>query len=270
MKEATTMIQIKKVDETNSAQVIETLEADVLRHVFAFYDIQHDKEHTVMHAAFSGNRVEGYILTYTATDVLSVVLECQPEIAGTLLEKAPENHFIMHTAPNLLPEVQKRFPSEKHYLESWMMVKKGEANFFKSNCVRKLQKNSADASLLVGLFSTRKDRPEKEQKKYLAWIGKMPIYGVVLEDGLVAYAGSFIQLPQVWMIGGVYTDPNRRNRGYATLATSAITEEALKNSEAAALFARSDNYSAVRVYEKIGYRKIGEKMWVDVGTGLKP
>jgi len=68
----------------------------------------------------------------------------------------------------------------------------------------------------------------------------------------------------------VYTDPNQRNRGYATLATSAITEEALKNAEAAALFARSDNYSAVRVYEKIGYRKIGEKMWVDVGTGLKP
>jgi predicted GNAT family acetyltransferase len=49
-----------------------------------------------------------------------------------------------------------------------------------------------------------------------------------------------------------------------------VTEEALKYAETAALFVRSDNYSAIRVYEEIGYKKIGEKIWVDVGTGLKP
>jgi predicted GNAT family acetyltransferase len=72
------------------------------------------------------------------------------------------------------------------------------------------------------------------------------------------------------MIGRVYTQPTRRNKGYATLATSAITEEALGSAEAAALFVRSDNCPAVSVYEKIGYGKIGEKVWVDVGTGLRP
>ena len=87
---------------------------------------------------------------------------------------------------------------------------------------------------------------------------------------LISYAGSFIQLPQVWMIGGVYTHPQQRNKGYATLATSAVTQEALRKAEKAALFVRSNNYPAIRVYEKIGYRKIGEKIWVDVGTGLKP
>jgi hypothetical protein len=71
------------------------------------------------------------------------------------------------------------------------------------------------------------------------------------------------------MIGGVYTLPNHRNKGYATLATSAITQEALENSEAAALFVRSDNYPAIKAYGKIGYKKIGEKLWVDVGTGRK-
>jgi predicted GNAT family acetyltransferase len=49
-----------------------------------------------------------------------------------------------------------------------------------------------------------------------------------------------------------------------------VTEEALKNADVAALFARSDNLAAIKVYERIGYRKIGEKVWVDVGTGLKP
>jgi predicted GNAT family acetyltransferase len=44
----------------------------------------------------------------------------------------------------------------------------------------------------------------------------------------------------------------------------------LKNADAAALFVRSDNYSAIKVYEKIGYKKVGEKMWVDIETGRKP
>jgi predicted GNAT family acetyltransferase len=72
------------------------------------------------------------------------------------------------------------------------------------------------------------------------------------------------------MIGGVYTHPKHRNKGYSTLATSAVTEEALKNAETAALFVRSNNYPAIRVYEKVGYKKIGEKLWVDVGTGFRP
>jgi predicted GNAT family acetyltransferase len=72
------------------------------------------------------------------------------------------------------------------------------------------------------------------------------------------------------MIGGVYTAPEKRNRGFALLATSAVTHEALKRADAAALFVRSDNYPAIRVYEKIGYRKIGEEIWVDVGTGMMP
>jgi predicted GNAT family acetyltransferase len=124
--------------------------------------------------------------------------------------------------------------------------------------------------MLAKLLSTRKDRPERAMERYLRWISTLPLYGVFVNGKLVSYAGSFIQLPQVWMVGGVYTKPTRRNKGYATLATSAITEKGLRNAEATALFVRSDNYPAISVYKKIGYRKIGEKVWVDVGTGLRP
>jgi predicted GNAT family acetyltransferase len=101
-------------------------------------------------------------------------------------------------------------------------------------------------------------------------IGKQPIYGVFVNDEIVSYAGSFIQLPQVWMIGGVYTNPKHRNKGYATLATSAVTQEALENAKTAALFVRSNNHPAIRIYENIGYKKIGKKLWIDMGTGIKP
>jgi RimJ/RimL family protein N-acetyltransferase len=263
------MIVVEKVVENNKQRVIDSLRSDVIKHVFAFFDIQYEPEYTIMYAASENGNLKGYIIIYTALDFPSVVIECENDIAEKLIEYAPENHFIMHVPTNLLPLVRRKFPNVKDYVEDWMLVKKGQANFFKSEHVRGLGSED-DAARLAVLLSSREDRPKGTVKKYMSLISKTPIYGVFINSELVAYAGSFLQLPQVWMIGGVYTHPSRRNKGYATLATSAVTEEALKNAEAAALFVRSDNYSAIRVYEKIGYRKIGEKLWVDVETGLKP
>jgi RimJ/RimL family protein N-acetyltransferase len=260
--------KIEKVDESNKQNVINSLKSDVIRHVFAFYDIQHEPEHTTMYAAFENNHLKGYVLIYTATEFPSVDLESEPDTARHLIKHIPKNHFIMHTQTELLPIIKNQIPDSKHYLENWMMVKKGEASFFKSEHVRRL--NSEDASNLAALLASREDRQTRTVEKCLDWINRMPLYGVFINTELVAYAGSFIQLPQVWMIGGVFTHPAHRNKDYSTQATSAITEKALKNAEAAALFVRLDNYPAIRVYEKIGYRKIGEKLWIDVGTGLKP
>jgi len=263
------MINIDKVNGTNKSQVIDFIKQDVIKHVFAFYDIQYDPEHTTVHAAFENNQLIGYILIYTAADVPSIVIESEKRATGALLEHAPENNIILHAPPELLTTIKAKYPTEKHYVENWMLVRKNEANFFKSEFVKPLHTRD-DALSLSKLLSTRKDRPEKAIEKYVEWVKKMRLYGVFEDGELVSYAGSFLQLPQVWMIGGVYTNPKHRNKGYATLAVSAITEEALGKAETAALFVRSDNYPAIKSYEKIGYKKIGEKLWVDVGTGMRP
>jgi RimJ/RimL family protein N-acetyltransferase len=263
------MVTVEKVRESNKERFTKQVESDVIKHVFAFYDIQRDPEHTTIHAAFENSDLRGYILLYTATDVPSVILECGEKIAEALIAYAPKSPFVFHTSPNLLPIVKKKFPDAKSYIENWMLARKENVKFISSKLVRRLRTRK-DAAMFAELVLNRKDRPKRNLKRYVDWITKMPIYGVFKEDELVSYAGSFIQTPQIWMIGGVYTDPVHRNKGYALLATSAVTQEALKKAEIAALFVRSDNYAAIRVYEKIGFRKIGKKLWVDVGTGLKP
>jgi RimJ/RimL family protein N-acetyltransferase len=263
------MATIIRVDESNTPQILESLRVDVIKHVFAFYDLQHDPEHTTMYAAFENKKLRGYILIYTALDWTSVILESDQTSARQLIKYAPEDHFVIHTPPDLSATIKTRFPHSQDYLEDWMTVKTEEAKLIQSNLVHRLS-SPQDSLELAKLLTTRNDRPTGDQSKYDEWIRRMPMYGVFLDSELVAYAGSFIQLPQVWMIGGVYTNSTYRNKGYATLATSAITEEALCKAETAALFVRSDNYAAIRAYEKIGYRKIGEKLWVDVGTGLRP
>ena len=263
------MPKIEKVNEDNKRRVIDSLRSDVIKHVFAFYDIQHEPEQTTTYVAFEDEKIEGYILIYAALDFPSVILECDKDSAEKLLKYAPEEHFIMHTTPNLLSGVMQKFPDAKYYVENWMLVKKGQANFFNSKLARRL-KTEKDASKLATLLSTREERPRGTVSRYMNMISNMPIYGIYVNDQLISYAGSFIQIPEVWMIGGVYTHPGHRSRGYATLAISAVTEEALKNAEAVALFVRSDNYPAIKAYEKIGYKNVGKKLWVDVGTGLKP
>jgi len=262
------MNRITLIDKSNREWLVDQLRPDVITHVFAFYDLQYEQENTIMRAAVEDNRLKGYVLTYHALDFPSVVLECDGEDAAKLLKYVPEDKFIMHAPQHLLPAIESKFPASKHYVENWMLVNKGKAEFFSSEHVRRLKEE--DGSKLASVLSSLKGRSKQSQKKYSDWIKKMPMYGVFVDDELVSYAGSFIQTREVWMIGGVYTLPDHRNKGYATLSTSAITREALEKSEAAALFVRSDNYSAIRAYEKIGFRKIGEKLWVDVGTGRKP
>lgn len=263
------MIKIETIGRENSEHFVACIGPEVIRHIFAFYDIQFDPKHTTIHAAFENDHLAGYVLIYTATDVPSVVLEGERKIVGKLIQYAPENNFIVHTTPDLLSVVKRRFPLAKEYPENWMLTGKDAANLTTSNLVRRLS-SEEDAAAFAKLVLNRDDRPKGNLKKYLEWIAKMPMYGVFVGNELVSYAGSFIQLPQVWMIGGVFTAPNQRNKGYASLATSAITTEALRKAEKAALFVRSDNFPAIRVYEKIGYLKIGERLWVDVGTGMKP
>jgi GNAT superfamily N-acetyltransferase len=263
------MTKIEEITRENSERFVSSIRSDVVRHVFAFYDVQFDLEHTRIHAGFDDDHLIGYVLLYTATDVPSVVLEGGKRIAEKLIQHAPENNFIIHTTPDLLQVVKSRFRQAKEYQENWMVTGKDTTNFVASNLVRRLS-SEEDAAAFANLVLNRNDRPRRSLEKYFEWIVKMPMYGVFIENELVSYAGSFIQLSQLWMIGGVFTAPNQRNKGYASLATSAITTEALRKAEKAALFVRSDNFPAIRVYEKIGYQKIGERLWVDIGTGMKP
>lgn len=263
------MVTVKEVGKEDRRNILEFLSADYVKHVFACYDLQYDPEHSAMQIVLDDGEIKGYLLVYSALNPPSAVLECEESVASQLVEYAPEDHFIMHTPPNIVPKVTAKYPYAKTYLEDWMLIKRGKPEVPESDLVRRLD-SRRDAAQLAKLMASRKERPENSEEECADMIRKMPIYGVFIDGKIVSYAGSFIQLPQIWMIGGVYTHPDFRGKGYATLATLAVTKEALSKASVAALFARSDNAPALRAYYNIGYRKIGNKMWVDIGTGLMP
>jgi hypothetical protein len=168
---------IEEIKENNKQQVIKLLRKDVIRHVFALYDLQHDPKHTKMYAAFEKENLEGYILIYTATEFPSVILEGGKDVAQRLINYAPKKRCIFHIPKHLLSIIEHKFPDVKHYTESWMLIKRKEATIFKSSNVRKLCA-SKDAEELMMLLSSREDRPIRNIDKYMDRIGKMPFYGV--------------------------------------------------------------------------------------------
>jgi ribosomal protein S18 acetylase RimI-like enzyme len=83
-------------------------------------------------------------------------------------------------------------------------------------------------------------------------------YGILVDDHLISVAGTHIvsESERVAALGNVMTHPDYRGRGLATLATSAVCEELLKcGIELIGLSVSRSNEAAIRVYEKIGFKR---------------
>jgi ribosomal protein S18 acetylase RimI-like enzyme len=82
-------------------------------------------------------------------------------------------------------------------------------------------------------------------------------YGIYEGEELISSAfgtsGSVIE--KLSHVGMVYTSPEFRGKGYATSVCSALVEKLLSQSEETMLFVLTDDFPALRVYEKIGFTK---------------
>jgi RimJ/RimL family protein N-acetyltransferase len=80
------------------------------------------------------------------------------------------------------------------------------------------------------------------------------------EVGPVAMAGFSGNTPKGVRINMVYTEPKSRGKGYAGALVSALHHKLLSqpDKEFCFLFVESNNEIANRVYEKLGYRKLGQ------------
>ncbi len=85
------------------------------------------------------------------------------------------------------------------------------------------------------------------------------VYRGIARDGrLVAVAGTHVVSYQerVAVVGNVFTHPGYRGRGYATAATSAVTQHLLEFCDHVVLTVDPRNIPAVTAYYRLGYREV--------------
>lgn len=79
------------------------------------------------------------------------------------------------------------------------------------------------------------------------------------EDELLAMSGFNAQAAQTVQIGGVYTPPQHRGKGYArAVVAGSLALVRGPNVQRSVLFTGHDNLAAQRAYEALGYQRQGE------------
>lgn len=83
-----------------------------------------------------------------------------------------------------------------------------------------------------------------------------------VNNNLISIACTYIRTKDVWVIGDVYTKPEYRGRGYAKIATSAITRDAIIAGTIPLLHVNENNTPAIKLYKKLGYKIIRKRPWI--------
>jgi predicted GNAT family acetyltransferase len=95
--------------------------------------------------------------------------------------------------------------------------------------------------------------PQIEDGRFLLWTDQT--------GAAVALAGRNLMVAGVARVGPVYTPPARRGRGYGTAVTAACTADALSGGAGhAVLFTDLANPTSNSIYQRIGYRAIGDRL----------
>ena len=82
-------------------------------------------------------------------------------------------------------------------------------------------------------------------------------YGVYERSRLVSVAGTHVITEQwsIAVVGNVFTHPASRGRGYARLATSAVTKHLLERCRDVVLTVDPENVPGVRAYRRLGFQE---------------
>lgn len=250
------------------ASILEYLRADGTSNLFAIYDLLKEPENTSIRLAVDGGKIMGYLLRYEGLSNPNVVIRGEDSAVSRLLDEVSgEEKMLLFLDSDQLERAKTRLNPTAIIPEDLMVVEPGGTKAPAKNIARRL--GPGDGPNILELYSGRSQVGE-DSERFAKWTARHVVYGVFQDGVLVSVAGTWTEAEDGWIIGGVYTSPPQRNNGFASMTTSAVTEEALKDAHRSALFVVSSNRPAIHVYEKLGYWKVGERLWVDLGTGEKP
>jgi predicted GNAT family acetyltransferase len=89
------------------------------------------------------------------------------------------------------------------------------------------------------------------------------VFGAFHLGRLASVARAQIALPSVWLIGAVLTLPEFRGLGFSTDVMRLVVRTALATGARPALYVQEENHVARRIYERLGFRLLERRGWVD-------
>ena len=104
--------------------------------------------------------------------------------------------------------------------------------------------------------------PRVQRASYLAGMRhaiELGLWWVWIADGELRFQCNIgARTPLTAQIQGVWTPPEQRGKGYATLALAAVTRRLLAGNPTVSLYVNDFNTSAIALYDRIGFTRVGE------------
>jgi ribosomal protein S18 acetylase RimI-like enzyme len=216
-------------------------------------------EHTDWFGAEDGTAL---LMLYRAFGTPLLFALGSPErVSGVLDELGGEKNLYLSIQPDILPLVKARFHVRDETPMWRMLLNPARFRPVNGGAVR-LGTEDLPALQRLHAGGNPDDQPADDAPDFFSdsMVARGVYYGIFDDRRtLLAAAGTHLVVPSegVAAVGNVYTKPDQRGRGLATLVTSAVISDLLGHTElqVIALNVRQDNGTAITVYERLGFER---------------
>ena len=251
---------------TPSLDVIAYLEKDATRNALDLWYLQNGDKRYELHVCRIEDEIKAHLGTYDTPEAIYSSLGGEPEAAEALLDFIPKK-TVLTTTNDLGDLVTSNLKPNSTYANDIMVVGREEMKLKNPDLAVRL---SSDHLIQYSEFGSSFNVTNVPMEWVQECLERDIIFGVFLGDKLVSVASLVGRHPHVAVILGVETKSEFRNKGFGTIAVSAAVREGLRHSNSCSLFVRADNVHALSLYRALGFKKVAEELWIDIGTGIIP
>jgi len=245
---------------------------DPFVHAYGLWDLDHVPNRVRFISALDGDQTVGYLLIWLGHPTRTVVHWVGSDPRARILAEALPGRPLVAIVPEAFQNVvvAARGPARPSTLLllglDTALLPRSPPSLARATAVRRLER--ADHSALVE-FAGRQSDPVAAEYPTLD-PGEDWIWGAFEEGKLLGAVRAAVRLPDVWLVGGVYVDPSARGRGIGRALVEAALASGREERVRVGLYVREDRLEARRLYERLGFRPLGRRTWLDLGAGFAP
>lgn len=185
-----------------------------------------------------------------------------------LTELIPDKKFVMITDDTSFLKEYPEWKSSLTYREHVMKLDFPRRREFSSGNVKFLRED--DAEILARNLADSEEISTEIIEEARDMISRNDMFCYILDKRIVSRGIVAAKSKFGWALGGMYTAEEHRGKGYATSVMSEMVSYASRHTDGIVLYVRDDNLPALRSYEKIGFRTITDRYFIDHNTGVVP
>ncbi len=245
---------------------------DPFGHAYGLWDLDHAPNRVRFVSAIDGDQTVGYLLVWLGHPTRTVVHWVGADPRARILVDALPPRPLVAIVPEMFQDavVSARGPARPFtllMLANELFTKpRMDARAPPSVEVRRLERSDLPALIA---FAERQSDPVAAEYPTLD-PGEEWIWGAFDQGKLLGAVRAAVRLRDMWIVNGVYVDPNARGRGVGGVLVEAALASAREARARVGLYVREDRVEARRLYERLGFRPVGRRTWLDLGAGFSP